>query len=214
MKIQTRYLPLIVCTVLFNASALFAQQAASKPMLPAQNYPANVSTNEALTGEVAELRKSLESINTILSNISEKLGTTDLKQTLESVAKQNRMLLNLDILTRTEQRAETLRKQLIELTEKENSLKARLAQVEEDVRPESIDRNINVMGTTRAPEMRETRRRYLENERNSLQNLIQQVYQNRIRLENDVQQADTLVNRLRQRLLPRIEREIEGVNVQ
>lgn len=214
MKIQIRFLPLVVCIFLFNAPALFAQQAVSKPVQPVQNYAASSGTNEVLAIEVAELRKSLQSINTILSNISNKLGTTDLKQTLESVAKQNRMLLNLDILTRTEQRAETLRKQLIELTEKENSLKARLAQVEEDVRPESIDRTINVMGTTRAPEMRETRRRYLENERNSLQNLIQQVYQNRIRLENDVQQADSLVNRLRQRLLPRIEREIESINPQ
>ena len=36
------------------------------------------------------------------------------------------MLLNLDILTRSEQRAETLRKQLYEAIEKESTIKTRL----------------------------------------------------------------------------------------
>src|SRR5688572_22262352 len=40
--------------------------------------------------------------------------------------KQKRLLLNLDILTRAEQRSEGLRKQLFEMIEKENAVKTRL----------------------------------------------------------------------------------------
>jgi hypothetical protein len=36
--------------------------------------------------------------------------------------------------------------------------------------------------------------------------------QSRIRLEEDVKQADALVSRLRQRLFPAIERQIEKIN--
>jgi hypothetical protein len=44
------------------------------------------------------------------------------------------------LLMHTEERAEVLRKQLIELIEKETSFKSRLAQIDEDMRPENIER--------------------------------------------------------------------------
>jgi hypothetical protein len=61
-------------------------------------------------------------------------------------------LLNLDILTPAEQRAEGLRKQLLELIEKETLIKSRLAQIEEDMRHESIELAQNAFGTTRTAE--------------------------------------------------------------
>lgn len=218
MKIRIARLPLAVCFLtLFNCFAAFAQNQPAQP--PVQTLPPNYGANaapinpvEILSTEMVQLRKSLQTMNKRLSEISERLAEPDVKQTLRAVAKQNKILLNLEVLTRAEQRAETMRKQLIELTEKENQLKARLAQVEEDSRPENINRNLNVVGTTRTPEIREDRRRYLETERSSLQNLIQQVSQNRFRLENEVQEADLLVDRLRKTVLPTIEKEIEIVN--
>jgi exonuclease VII large subunit len=218
MKIQIACLSLIVCALtLFNCFAVLAQNQPAQP--PVQTPPPNFGANpapanplEILSAEMSQLRKSLQTMNKRLSEISERLAEPDVKHTLRAVAKQNKILLNLEVLTRAEQRAETMRKQLIELTEKENQLKARLAQVEEDSRPENINRNLNVVGTTRTPEIREDRRRYLETERSSLQNLIQQVSQNRFRLENEVQEADLLVDRLRKTVLPTIEKEIEIVN--
>ncbi|MCA1609074.1 MAG: hypothetical protein LC730_06425, partial [Acidobacteria bacterium] len=63
--------------------------------------------------------------------------------------KQKRLSLNLDILTRAEQRAETLRKQLFEMIDKENSVKSRLNDIENDVRPETIERNVALVGSLR-----------------------------------------------------------------
>ena len=50
-------------------------------------------------------------------------------------AKQKRLLLNLDILTKAEQRAESLRRQRFELAEKENALRTRIDQIDADSRP-------------------------------------------------------------------------------
>lgn len=68
-------------------------------------------------------------------------------------------------MTRAEQRAEALRKELLERIEKEASLKSRLVQIEEEIRPESIERAMNPIGSTRTVELRDVRRRVLENER-------------------------------------------------
>jgi hypothetical protein len=105
-----------------------------------------------------------------------------------------------------------LRKQLIELIEKETSFKMRLAQLEEDMRPENIERAMATYGTTRTAELRDTRRRVLENDKRGVESLLQLTSQSRLRLEDDVRQADQLVAKLRQRLFPLIDKEIEKIS--
>ena len=66
--------------------------------------------------------------------------------------RQKMLLLNLDILTRAEQRTESLRKQVFEMIDKENTIKTRLDQIEYDIRPETIDRTTIQMGGSLRPE--------------------------------------------------------------
>jgi hypothetical protein len=68
------------------------------------------------------------------------------------------------------------------------------------------------IGTTRTSELRDTRRRVLENERKGLESLLVLSTQGRLRLEDDVRQADQMVARIRQRLFPLIDKEIEKIN--
>ena len=125
--------------------------------------------------------------------------------------KQKNIAASLTLLASAEQRAEIMRKQLIELIEKETSLKTRQVQLEEDMRPESIERALNPIGSTRTVEIRDTRRRVLETERRGVESLLIQTTQSRIRLEDDVRQADLMVSKLRQRLFPLIDKEIEKI---
>jgi hypothetical protein len=118
----------------------------------------------------------------------------------------------MDLLTQTEQRAEVLHKQLIELIEKETAYRTRLAQMDEDMRPENIERSLSGYGTTRTAEMRDTRRRSLESEKKGLESLLAVTTQNRMRLEEDVRQGDLLVSKLRQRLFPMIDRQLDKLN--
>lgn len=114
--------------------------------------------------------------------------------------KQKRLLLNLDILTRAEQRAESLRKQRFELIEKENQIQWRLDQIEIDIRPETIERSVAVAGSLRPEELRDSRRKSLESERKNLQALLTQVQTTRATLDDSVGKSEQLVQKLRAKL--------------
>jgi hypothetical protein len=199
MKIKVRFFPAVICVVvLFSIPAL------------AQNPSSKTDSVDTMASEIGLLRKSLDTLSVRLREmreVNEKALALDMAN-----EKQTRISLNLDLLTRAEQRAEMLRKQLLELIEKETTLKSRAVQIEEDMRPENIERTTNLAGTTRPAELREARRKVLDTERRGVASLLNQIAEGRDRLEDDVRQADLLVSRLRQRLLPLIEREIERIN--
>ena len=198
MKILFR-LPLLVSFCIVPAVLVSGQT----PQNPA---------NDPLTNEVAALRQSLQTLNNRLKVISDGLLAPDKKNEDKSLESIKKVTTNLDLLTHAEERAEVLRKQLIELIEKETAYKSRMAQFDEDLRPENIERSMVGVGGTRTSEMRDTRRRVLENDKRGIENLLSVTVQSRLRLEEDVRQADQLVTRLRQRLFPLIEREIDKIN--
>jgi DNA anti-recombination protein RmuC len=202
MKISARFV-LLICLVPFLSVASTAQRAAP------QESPASA---DPIANELGLLRKSLQTLNARLQTISEGLLAPDTKSESESKERLKRISTNFDLLTRAEERAEILRKQLIELIEKETQFKMRLAQLEEEMRPENIERTLSTYGTTRTVEIRETRRRVLENEKRGVESLLQITSQSRLRLEEDVRQADQLVSKLRQRLFPMIDKEIDKLS--
>jgi hypothetical protein len=175
----------------------------------AQTQPA--ATDDSLTSEVAALRKSLQTLNARLQVISDELLSPAKKKEDSANESIRKVVTNLDLLAHAEQRAEGLRKQLIDLIEKETVYKIRMGQFDEDLRPENIERSMVGLGGTRTAEMRDTRRRGLENEKKGVENLLSVTTQSRMRLEEDVRQADMLVSKLRQRLFPLIEREIDKI---
>jgi hypothetical protein len=181
------------------------------PIIAFGQTPQN-SGADPLTNEVAALRQSLQTLNNRLKVISDGLLAPDKKNEDKSLESVRKVTTNLDLLTHAEERAEVLRKQLIELIEKETAYKSRMAQFDEDLRTENIERSMAGVGGTRTSEMRDTRRRVLETEKRGIDNLLSITVQSRIRLEEDVRQADQLVTRLRQRLFPLIEKEIDKIN--
>ncbi len=162
---------------------------------------------------------SIESISVELTNVSKSLQTFNknfrefldkLPQGAAFSEKQQNLLLSFEILNRAEQRLEILQIFQIELTEKQGDLKNRLTQVEQNMTPEGIDRGVAFLGTTQTPEIKENRRRTLEAERNSLRQLLSQVNQNLADTADQVSDAATFVKRLRNKILPQIEREISN----
>ena len=114
--------------------------------------------------------------------------------------RQKRLLTNLDILTKAEQRSESLRKQRFELMEKENAIRSRIDQIDADSRPEVIEKSVAIAGTLRPEELREARRRSLDAEKRNLQSLLNEVSATRANLDQNVVRADALVEKLRTRL--------------
>lgn len=111
--------------------------------------------------------------------------------------KAKRLALNLDILTKSEQRSDSLRKQLFEMIEKENLIRSRIDQIDIDMRPEAIERQLSSVGSLRPEELRAQRRRSLELEKANLQSLLAEVQKNRANIDLNLQRSDALVERLR-----------------
>lgn len=218
MTTLARFFAAAICVATlfcFDSHAQTNERRQTTPAPRAQEQPTGAQAADAdtLVSEVALLRKSLQSLNTRLREISDKLLAPDPKQPDASNSKQSRLTNSLNLLTLAEQRAELLRRQLLEMTEKETFYRNRIVQIDESSRPESIDRTLALVGTTiSTTDLRDTRRRVLDNERTGVLSLLNLTSQSRIRLEDDVKQADALVARLRQRLLPLIEKEIDKIN--
>ena len=217
MNKPIKFLPLAVFAVgIFSASTFAQNNRTVEPIAAATNAPvganAVLNSTDVLSNELAQLRKTLQSLNSCLRDLNpNSLMPAAKTETVED--RQKKILKSLEILNSSEQRAELLRKQLVESVEKETSIRSRVIGLEEEMRPENIERNMNsnLSGSTRAPEQRDARRRGLENERNGLRNLLSQIEQSRQRLEDDLRNADGLVIRLRQRVLPLIEREVDNL---
>src|SRR6266403_4180025 len=70
---------------------------------------------------------------------------------------------------RTQERAANLSAQLVETQAKQAELQIRLQQLEEDLKPENIERSLAGVGSTHPEELREARRRELEIRNKSIQ---------------------------------------------
>lgn len=213
MTRQVTYSLILFATVILFCAPSFAQSSGrtqTRPNSEAKEQlqnPANASSTESVATEIALLRKSLQTLNTRLREISDKVPDSN----QGAANAKNTLVVNLDLLAHAEQRAEIMRRQLLELIEKETALKIRQAQIEEDMRPENIERAMSGIGSTRTVELRDTRRRVLETERRGVENLLILTTQGRVKLEEDLRQADALVAKLRQRLLPLIDKEIDKI---
>ena len=153
------------------------------------------------TAEDAEARKELELLSTELKQLNSKVSQME---------RQRRVDLIQERLTRAEQRAEGLQAQLRDVLEKEANLQARSDQLDEQMRPENLDRQIAVVGTFRPDEARDSLRRQLENEKKRVRAQLDLQAASRTRLEASLTAADQIVERLRTELEEASRREAEG----
>ena len=214
MTTRARLLTAALCVLTLPCAGSRAQTTRPTNTTPLpQDRAADAVSADPVANEIALLRKSLQTLNARLREITEKVFSPDaVKAEGGPAGKQSPLAQSLDILTRAEQRAETMRRQLLEMTEKETAYRTRIMQLDDDMRPDSIDRALSGVGTTRTPDLRDLRRRQLDNERRGVEIILGQASTSRIRLEDDLKQADALVARIRQRLLPLIEKEVDKLN--
>ncbi|HEY8560834.1 MAG TPA: hypothetical protein VIL74_10705 [Pyrinomonadaceae bacterium] len=141
--------------------------------------------------------QKLDRISSRMKEMNTRMRSLESSKQNQYDERQRRLLLNLDILTRAEQRAESLRKQLFEIVEKENTLKTKLETLEYEARPDVIDRQVAFAGSLRPEELREAKRKNLDAEKRNLSNLLNDIQNTRSGLEQNVQKADQLVEKLR-----------------
>ncbi len=136
------------------------------------NIETPTETQPAIERQPQTFDEKLDSISLRMQEMNTRMKTLETSKQNAYDERQKRLMLNLDILTRAEQRAESLRKQLFELVEKENTLKTKLETIEYDSRPEIIERQVSFAGSLRPEELREARKKNLEAEKRNLTNLF------------------------------------------
>ena len=179
----------------------------------AEDWPLDtptVSTNIENAVRVAdEQDPAANSSERIIAELTDRIKALESAKKEDYDQKQKRLAMNLEILTKAEQRVESLRKQSFEMLDKENSIKTKLEQIDNDLRPESIDRSVAFVGSLRPEELRASRKKSLEAERSNLQSLLTEIQRTRGNLDLNLQKADLLVEKLRTKLEAEIDTSLE-----
>jgi hypothetical protein len=145
--------------------------------------------NNAPESEQEAMRRTVNKLSTQVNQLTDKLG---------QMQEQQRALVNLERLSRAEQRAESLRAQLRDVQAKEADLQARAEQLDYALQPENLDNALAGFGSTRPEQLREQRRHQLESERSRVRAQLDQLATNRTRLETSIANADAEADKIRQ----------------
>jgi hypothetical protein len=159
-------------------------QTGRRPRPKPASTPAPETDAEVLRRTITDLSGQLNKLNDKLNQVEE----------------QQRSLVDLERLSRAEQRAETFRVQLRDVQQKESDIQGQLDQIEYALQPENIDRAVGMIGTTHPEEVRDQRRRQLEAQRTKIKAQYDQLEQSRVRLEAAIASADQEVTALRTRI--------------
>ena len=185
--------PIPAPTATPSNDAMVISRADEFPVENSQAIPPDPNEVRQIVGAEAGNLATLEELGNRIRNLEAERKPAK----ADPDEKQKRVLLNLDILTRAEQRSEGLRKQVFEMIEKENAVKTKLDSLDYDLRPEVLERSTALIGSLRPEEIRASRRKSLESERTNLQNLLTEIQRTRASLDISLQRADALVEKLR-----------------
>ena len=126
-----------------------------------------------------------------------------LNDKLSQMQDDDRYQLDMERLTRAEQRSEQLRSQLMDAQSKISDYEARLEQIDFALRPENLDNSMAGYGSLHPEQARDARRKQLESEKARVQAQLKLAENSRARLETAVANADTEVDQLRAKLQQR-----------
>jgi uncharacterized phage infection (PIP) family protein YhgE len=145
-------------------------------------------------------QEQMQQTITTLSNQVNKLNDR-----LQQMQEDDRYQLDMERLTRAEQRAEQLRSQLMDVQAKIADFESRLEQIEYALKPENIESSMAGFGATRPEQAREMRKKQLEGEKSRVTAQLKLAESSKTRLETAVANADSEVDQLRAKLQQRRE---------
>ncbi len=157
----------------------------------AKTKPKKGKTAAKPAGEDEDIQQTINGLSNQVNRLNDKLS---------QMQETDQALMDMERLSRAEQRAETLRSQQVEVESKLADLQSKLEDTEYNLKPENIERGMATFGSTRPEEAREARRRKLESDRTRILAQVKILETSRIRLESAVATADGEVDLLRRRL--------------
>lgn len=156
--------------------------------------PANANENANTNAQSTDPETMKQTIRTLTSQVDR------LTEKISQMDEAQRSLVDLERLSRAEQRASSLRMELRDVQAKESDLQARAEDIDYALKPENIERSLAGYGSTHPEVLREQRRRQLESERDRVGKQLTQLAASRTELVQAIASADVEVERLRKRL--------------
>jgi hypothetical protein len=160
---------------------------ASKLNKPAINAPATLDCPEAdsLRKNVQQLKGEVQRLNTKVARLEKDRLATSLQEQLEH----------------EQEIGERLQLHLIEISEKEAPLLARMDQIIQLLRPEAMERVLAGVGSVHPEDVRDETRKTLTSERFRIQSQLELFRQDRMRTQASLATTDAAIQRLKQKLL-------------
>jgi uncharacterized membrane protein len=153
--------------------------------------PAGAAKARQETDEIDQLRAKLRQ----LAGEVERLG-----RRVSNIEKDRIFEITRVLLVGEEQRAESLQTKLRELFERQTIWQVRLEHIDQQLRPENIERVFVGAGLVRPEEAREGLRRRLSSERQSIMATLEALRSERTRIQISLSSSDLAIQRLRLRL--------------
>lgn len=186
------------------------EKAATDPAAPADDVkiisqadgtqdpeqPAKKAVIPTTTNEKEEMQQTITTLSNQVNKLNDKLS---------QMQEDDRYQIDMERLTRAEQRAEQLRSQLMDVQAKIADFEARLEQLDFALRPENIESSTAGYGSTRPEQARDARKKQLEGEKARVQAQLKLAESSKNRLEGAVANADAEVDMLRAKLNQRRE---------
>ena len=185
----------ILLATLASATLLAAGQA---PTIP----NASNALTQTTTKKPGGTSQNCADVDQLRKNVTQLSGENQLlKKRVADLEKDRLATAIQEQLEKEEQRGEALQQHLFEISEKENPLAVRMDQVNQQLNPEAIDRNLAGVGSLHPEEVRDEVKKRLANEKIRIQAQLELLKQDQRRTQGSLATTDTAIQRLKQKLL-------------
>jgi hypothetical protein len=149
------------------------------------------SARPATEEDPQAMKKTIHTLSTQVDKLTDKINQMEESQ---------KSLVDLERLSRAEQRSSALHSELRDVEAKKAELEARAEDIDYALKPENIERSTAGYGTTHPEELREQWRKQFENEKQCVLKQLDQLAASQTRLEQSIATSDAEVDRLRKKL--------------
>ena len=151
----------------------------------------SANSNSSKTEDPESMKRTIRTLSNQVDKLTDKLN--DLQASQQS-------MVDLERLSRSEQRSSQMRSELRDIQAKKSDLAAHLEDIEFALKPENIERAAAGIGTTRPEDVREQRRKQLESDRTRTQQQLDQLNASESRLQQAIATSDADIDRLQKKL--------------
>jgi hypothetical protein len=182
----------ILVATLASATLVAMGQASITPNATRQTSTKRPEGTSQNCSDADQLRRNVTQLSAENQRLKKRVADLEKERLAASIQDQ---------LEKEEQRGEALQHHLFEISEKEGPLAVRMDQINQQLKPEAIERNLAGVGSLHPEDVREEIKKRLANEKVRVQTQLDLLKQDQRRTQASLASTDAAIQRLKQKLL-------------